>query len=127
MKTSAQIKTAVYNAVTTDTAIIANLGAQFYWMLRPSVPPLTEFATFQILDTVGSYVVGGCVNRSYEQVDVQINLYGVISSYTKFDTLTEDIKRVMEAIGFMLIASPEFEDESLKRPVRALRWRYQNV
>ena len=127
MKTSAQIKTAIYNAITTDAAIIANMGTQFYWMLRPSVPPVSEFATFQILDTVGSYVVGGCVVRSYENVDIQINLYGVISSYSKFDSLTEDIKRVMESLGYTLTACPEFEDESLKRPVRTLRWRCLNV
>lgn len=128
MKTTTQIKTAIYTAITTDAAILVNMPlGKFSWMMKPEQIPSTEFAIFQILDTVGSYVIGGAVNRSYENVDVQINLYGITNSYTKFDTLTEDIKRVMEGIGYTLTASPEFIDESLNRPVRTLRWRYQNV
>lgn len=128
MKTPAQIKAEIYTAITTDAAILVNMPLKnFYWMLKPEVTPTGPFATMQILDTVGSYIMGGCVERSNESIDVQITLYASYSDYTKFDTLTSDIKRVMESLGYMLTTSPEFVEESINKTAVAMRWRYINV
>ena len=127
MKTEAQIKAAIYTAITTDTAIVANMGTRLIWMLKPEITNIFPMATMQILDTVGAYVIGGSVILSNENVDVQITLYADYSDYVKFDTLTNDIKRVMASIGYTLTASPEFVEESINKTAKAMRWRYINV
>lgn len=127
MKTEAQIKAEIFTAITTDSAIIANMGTRFQWMLKPTVTETFPMATFQILDTVGSYVLNGCVNRNNEKVDVQITLYSDYSEYPKMDTIANDMKRVMESLGYMLTTSPEFIEESINKVARTMRWTVQNV
>lgn len=105
---------------------MTNLEA-FTWIDKPTVADTFPLATFQILDTPGSYVMGGCVVRDYENVDIQITIYADYSDYTKFDAITNRMKIIMESLGYMIMAGSELTDTDLNKVVKPLRGKMLNV
>lgn len=123
MMTQAQLKAQIYNAVTSDSALNVYISGRLQWLLRPTAEQTYPLLVYQVLDTVGSYVHGGTVIQSHEQVDVQIDIY--TNDITQMDGIFEELKRVMHSIGYMLTNAPEFIDGS--NIVRTTRWEAFNV
>ena len=121
--TQAQLKAQIYNAIIGDATLNGYLQNRIQWLLKPTTDQEYPLMTYQILDTVGSYVHGGTVIESHEKVDVQIDIYS--SSITQMDALFTNLKRVMHSIGYMQGGGGEFIEGNMI--IRATRWAVQNV
>jgi len=122
MKTQAQIKAEIYNALYADTTLPNNI----YWT---SQAKLISFPclVYELIAGGADYVFNTGVRNS-ENIAIQIDIYTDAGQMASMDTIKNQLHTVMEGLYYQNIDNgQEFGDEETGKVVRPTRWVKVNV
>lgn len=129
MNTIGQVRSEFYNAILADTNITNLISDRLYWINRITVENDFPLVTYQYFDTSGEYSFDDTgVNRVADNIVFQTNIYVSPQNISDMDTLVENLKTALNAIGYRNINAPiEFLDSEIQMNVRPMRWEKWNV
>lgn len=122
MKTQAQLRAELYNALKDDTT----LPDEIFWIGKPTATDTFPCIIYSILNTVGGYAFqDGLVSEDFT---VQLDVYTDVGADANMDTIVNRLNTVMESIHYRNIGgSIEFMDADINKIVRPTRWEKINV
>ena len=122
MKTQAQLRTELYNALYNDTVITNNI----FWIGRPTASSSFPCIIYSFLDTTGAYAFTEWLTS--EKVIIQLDVYTGTKDKTSMDTTINRLNTIMGGLGYRNIgAVAEFFLEDIRKIVRPTRWEKWNV
>ena len=129
MKTLAQLKAEIYNAITADVTMKTYVSTRLYWISKVSGKSTFPLLTYQALDEIGEYTLGGSgINYEGSDVTFQIDAYTDSDDGDTMDNIIDRLKTVMHGLDYRLINSPiEFLDSETHKIIRPTRWERYNV
>lgn len=129
MKTIKELRTEFYNAITSDVTLQGLIGNRLYWINRPTVSDVFPLITQQYFDTSSEYTFDATgVNRVADDIVFQTNIYVDPQEINQMDDIVEQLKVVLNAIGYRNINAPvEFLETDINKVARPMRWERYNV
>ena len=125
MKTLAELKAEVYNAIANDSTMQNYINGRLYWIGKISGKSTFPLITYMVMDESGIY---SFESVSAEETTFQLNVYTDTTDIESMDNIIDRIKTLMHSIGYRLINAPiEFLDSDINKIVRPLRWEKFNV
>lgn len=129
MNTIKQIRTEFYNAINNDATLTSLISSRIYWINKITVSNTFPLITYQYFDTNGEYAFSDTgVDRVADNIIFQTDIYVDPQEVDQMDEIVEQMKVVLNAIGYRNINSPiTFLDSDINKNIRPMRWERFNV
>lgn len=128
MKTTTQLTTEFYNALTSDVDLQNLINDRLYWISRVTIDNTFPLVTYQYIDAVGAYIMNDAVFASHDEVTVQFNVYVDPQDVSTMFEICDKIVSVMEGLKWRkLTTPPTFLEDNINKNVRPIRFEVLNV
>lgn len=122
MKTQAQLRTELYNALYNDTDITNNI----FWLGKPTSTSSFPCVIYSFMSNIGNYAFQGWLTS--EEIIIQLDVYTEPSDKTNMDLTINKLNSIMQSINYRNVGmSAEIFLEDIQKIVRSTRWEKYNV